>query len=93
METRDDNVPEKACKNGCGKQITWDKIQNAYIEVNTNRRHVCSNWRPNRKLTQEQSLYMDAVTPILLELRPIILEMRSSIRNIESYLMKKENGW
>jgi hypothetical protein len=84
------NLPEKVCKNGCGKQIKWDKIQNAYIEVHTNRRHICPNWRPNRKLTQEQTLYMDAITPILLELRSVILELRSSIRNIERYLMHKE---
>jgi len=39
METRNSNHSNnesgKPCRNGCGKHIRWDTIQNAFLEIDT----------------------------------------------------------
>ena len=82
----------KLCRNGCGKLIKWDTSQNKYFEIDTNDRHRCPNWNPkqehlpdnvNRKITQEQKLYVDTIGPA-------ILETRSVVQNIERLLMQEK---
>jgi hypothetical protein len=104
METNrsNNNLPEKACKNACGKVIKWDKFQNAYIEVDSNQRHKCPNWNPNerqlplnlnRKITQEQQLYVDTIGPAVIEIRSAVIEIRSAVQEIKQVLtQEKEKG-
>ena len=44
----------KACKNRCGTLIYWDNIEKAYLEVESEQRHVCPNWKPSITKSQDQ---------------------------------------
>jgi hypothetical protein len=85
METTNSNHNDstfaKPCKNGCGKHIRWDTVQNAFFEIDTKRRHICPNWSPsqvnipNRKLTLEQQLYADTIGSVIAEIPSLVLEI------------------
>jgi hypothetical protein len=83
--------PDRFCKYGCGKPIKWNKSQNAYVEINTNRRHICPDWNPiqkrlsdslGRKITTEQQIYVDTLCPILLKLLSEFQDLRSEVQEI-----------
>ena len=98
METINNNQNNKQfaklCRNGCGKLIEWDTSQNIYSEIDTNDRHRCPNWNPkqkhlqdnlNRRITEEQQLYIDTIGPA-------ILEICSEVQNIGRLLMQEKRG-
>ena len=84
METTNSNHNNsrfaKPCKNGCGKHIRWDTVQNAFFEIDTKCHHICPNWSPSqekvdiptRKLTLEQQLYADTIGPVLAEILSLV---------------------
>lgn len=85
METTNSNHNNsrfaKPCKNGCGKHIRWDTVQNAFFEIDTKCRHICPNLSqekvdiPNRKLTLEQQLYADTIGPVNAEILSLVQEI------------------
>ena len=98
METISDNQDikqfAKLCKNGCGKLIKWDTSQNKYFEIDTNHHHRCPNWKPNheqlsrnlnRKITQEQLLYIDTIGPA-------ICRILSIVENVERHIVQEMKG-
>jgi hypothetical protein len=84
METASNNHNNnrfsKPCRNGCGKHIRWDTVQNAFFEIDTNYRHRCPNWSQSRekvdidnhKLTSEQQLYADTLGPAIAEILSLV---------------------
>ena len=88
METTNNNHKNstfaKPCKNGCGKPIRWDTVQNAFFEIDTKCRHICPNWNPkheqhlislNRKITSEQQLYLDKIGPVIVEIHSLVRQI------------------
>jgi hypothetical protein len=87
METTNNNQNNgrfaKPCKNGCGKHIRWDTVQNAFFEIDTKHRHICPNWSssqekvdiPNRKLTLEQQLYADTIGLVIAQILSLVQEI------------------
>jgi hypothetical protein len=87
METADNNYNNdrfsKPCRNGCGKRIRWDTVQNVFFEIDTNYRHRCPNWSPsqkkvdvsNRKLNSEQQLFADTIGPAIAEILSLVQEI------------------
>ena len=90
METTNNNHNNnrfaKPCRNGCGKHIRWDTVQNTFFEIDTNYRHICPNWSPSQekvdilnhkltKLTVEQQLYADTLGPAIAEILSLVQEI------------------
>lgn len=49
------NIKTKDCSYGCGKQIYWNVLQNAYYEANTQQKHIC----PNRRSSPSKPPYQN----------------------------------
>jgi hypothetical protein len=48
------NINPKPCAYGCGIQIYWNTLDNAYFEVFTKKKHICPN-RVNKPVTANTS--------------------------------------
>ena len=57
ITTNNNKLTEKICVNGCGKLIRWNQEQRCYVEVYTNQKHKCPNWKPSEQ--QQQRSYQD----------------------------------
>ena len=89
------NRHEKVCKNGCGQVIKWDNFQNCYIEVSTNQRHRCPNWKNpkyehatglNHKITPEQQQYADTLGPLIAKILSLVQEIHQrTVRDANKY--------
>jgi hypothetical protein len=73
----------KACKNRCGTLIYWDNIEKAYLEVESEQRHVCPNWKPSINKSQEQLPQVNIVDTREEILAEIVLRLDRLERKVD----------